>query len=176
MPDLLIAKNYNDDCTEVPTGYIMRVLGEVALLCVISIQGIIYIQKLLNPMLHNCDIGSETNIIDYKYDNVVNFVQDNFTGKLKKHVLRELYRTKTKYIRYVVLEYLMAEILELTSLSSVTSTICQYDIEEAIMNNDELISLFNKLNIINFNKDTLAKVKQSHIIQMQDIEKIIIEI
>ncbi len=142
----------NKSYTQIPKEYIMLVFNNLfsdATNDMISKDSITMIQSLLHPLLNNCDLGPKYN--EKKTKQVEKYLNENITGDLLEHAQKELNKSieSDKYIRHVVVEYIMAEILELSIHTSdlygeENKVIKPEHIKEAILNDEELSFLYKK--------------------------------
>jgi hypothetical protein len=142
---------FNDDYIEVPNEYIKLVLSQVRPGTKIRLDAIELVKTLVNPLLINCDTGKVLD--DEKHKNTENFIHAFFDGNIHKHATRELAKSCSKdkgykYIRYVVMEYIMAEILELAgkyAYGEKKKRLTKDHINVVIDNDEELSALFEKI-------------------------------
>lgn len=151
----LMDKEKNKTFKSIPESYIKGVLHQVHPDTDISNDGIEKVRSLLDPMIKNFDLGEyppKDVMIDLVLDNI-----GEIPGELGKHAKSELVKVLTKigdrkeesrsnYIRHVVIEYLLAEVLELSgneARSQKKKRITDKHIILSVAKDNELNALFS---------------------------------
>jgi len=145
----------NTSFKSLPDIYIKVVLSQVHSDSGITSDGISKLKDLLNPLISKFDLG-EYPPKDDRVDIVKKNIEKIIHGALGKHARSEtqkvLVREESKYIRHAVVEYLLAELLELsgnvargTGRIPARKKITSSFISKAIEGDEELNSLFNSM-------------------------------
>jgi len=141
-------KEKNKPFKTIPDVYLKSVLSQIHPDRQIISDGLATVKKLLDPLISLFDLGEYPPTIK-KVEELKNSIRDIIHGRLADHAIREITKTitgeKSNYIRHVVIEYLMAEILEISgnvAREDGKKRITSDHIDEAIDHDEELKALF----------------------------------
>ncbi|MDD4930602.1 MAG: NADAR domain-containing protein [Candidatus Colwellbacteria bacterium] len=150
-----VAKEFNSikntPFKSLPDIYIKVVLGQVHPDSGITSDGISKVKELLTPLIPKFDLGKYPPKDD-RVETVKKNIEEILPEDLGRHALSELRRNiardESLYIRHVVIEYLLAEILELSgnlARDKKKVKITSEFISKAIEGDEELNSFFNSV-------------------------------